>query len=148
LKNAYGSDETAWWFEGIPVSVRKAVDNKINEDKGQHGGRDDNFTFIDYRDIVEHNWELFKSMLARGASGKQAGTRWINEINEIRKNAMHASRGAPVSYEQLGQLQELESWLRLRLDPRVAEREAAGIEEESERVSSPGEQPESSANAE
>jgi len=135
LKYAYGSDEPSWWFEGVPVSVRKSVDNKINEDKGQHGGREDNFTFIDYRDIVEHNWELFKTMLARGASGKQTGTRWINDINEIRKNAMHASRGAPVSYEQLGQLQELESWLRLRLDPRVADREAAGIDQESESVS-------------
>jgi len=113
LKRELGEAEAGWWFNGVPVKVRKKVDDRINEEGGKRGGREQNFDLIDYREIVLQNWSLFKEALARGKGAKDALTKWIVEVNDIRKTAMHASRGAhlPVTEEQVAFLDEIDAWL-------------------------------------
>lgn len=48
LKSEYGGEESDWWFAGVPKDVRKKVDNRINEEGGKKGGREENFDLIDY----------------------------------------------------------------------------------------------------
>jgi DGQHR domain-containing protein len=117
IKNEFGNEEKDWWFNGIPKIVRKKVDDRINEEGGKKGGREENFDLIDYRDIITSNWPLFETSLGRGKGSKDAKTKWIVEVNELRKPVMHASKGMslPVTEEQLAFLQEIENWLQTQL---------------------------------
>jgi hypothetical protein len=117
LKHEFGSEESDWWFNGVPIKVRKKIDDRINEEGGKKGGREENFDLIDYRDVIEANWELFEGLFARG-KGRDKRTKWLVEINDLRKSVMHASKGTrlPISREQLAFLEEIEDWLETQLD--------------------------------
>jgi hypothetical protein len=114
LKNEFGPIESNWWFGGVPKGVRKKVDDRVNEEGGKKGGRAENFDLIDYREIVLANWQLFERMFAHGKGSKDHRTKWIVDVNELRKPVMHASRGQslPITEEQLALLQQIHSWLR------------------------------------
>lgn len=116
LKREIGPNEEEWWFVGVPKSVRRKVDERRNEEGGK-STREQNFDLIDYRELIEANWELFEPILSRGKGSKSARTKWLVEVNELRKPIMHASKGVhmPISEEQLGQLQEIEAWLTSQL---------------------------------
>lgn len=118
LKAEFGETaESVWWFEGVPKGVRKKVDDRINEDQGKRGGREENFDLIDYREIIVNNWNLFEEIFGYGKGSKEKRTAWIAEVNEMRKTAVHASRGArlPVTAEQLAALREKELWLKAQI---------------------------------
>lgn len=113
LKSEFGPNEEDWWFSGVPKGVRKKVDDRINEEAGKTGGREQNFDLIDYREIIHANWQLYETALARGKGSKENRTKWIVEVNDLRKPVMHASKGQslPISEEQLALLQEIHAWL-------------------------------------
>lgn len=112
LKREIGAREEEWWFIGVPKGVRKKVDERRNEEGGKNT-REQNFDLIDYREIVHANWPLFEPILARGKGSKDARTKWLVEVNELRKPIMHASKGVhmPISEGQLRQLEEIDEWL-------------------------------------
>jgi DNA sulfur modification protein DndB len=118
LKSEFGSNEEDWWFAGVPKGVRKKVDDRINEEAGKSGGREQNFDLIDYREIIHENWILFESTLGRGTSKKENRTKWIVEVNDLRKRVMHASKGQslPITEEQLGLLEDVRRWLVSQVD--------------------------------
>jgi DNA sulfur modification protein DndB len=123
LRNEFGSEEKDWWFNGIPKSVRKKVDDRINEEGGKKGGREQNFDLIDYRDIIQTNWLLFEATLGRGKGSKENRTKWVFEVNELRKPVVHASRGVslPITEGQLALLQEIRSWLEVQIKGQFSE---------------------------
>jgi DNA sulfur modification protein DndB len=129
LNSEFGSQESDWFFSGVPKGVRKKVDDRINEEGGKKGGREQNFDVIDYRDIIHANWQLFEATLARGKGSKESRTKWIVEVNELRKPVVHASRGQslPITEEQLALLQEIHSWLEAQVG--VSNIDAATYEE-------------------
>lgn len=113
LRDEFGKKEEDWWFPAIPKGVRKKIDDRINEEAGKTGGREQNFDLIDYREIIAANWLLFEATLGRGKGNKESRTKWIVEVNELRKPVMHASRGQslPVTEEQVAFLEETQRWL-------------------------------------
>jgi len=113
LKSEFGDDVQEWWFNGVPKAVRKKVDDRINEEGGKKGGREQNFDLIDYREVIQENWTLFESSLGRGKGSKDSRTKWIVEVNDLRKPVMHASKGQslPITEEQLALLEEIHQWL-------------------------------------
>jgi DNA sulfur modification protein DndB len=113
LKSEFGSNEEDWWFAGVPKGVRKKVDDRINDEAGKSGGREQNFDLIDYREIIHDNWALFETVLTRGSGKKENRTKWIVEVNELRKRVMHASKGQslPITEEQLALLEDIHRWL-------------------------------------
>src|SRR5262249_19680221 len=113
LKSEFGPNEEDWWFSGVPKNVRKKVDDKRNEEAGKSGGREQNFDLIDYRDIMHANWPLFEDALAREKGSKERRTKWVVDVNDLRKRVMHASKGQslPLTEEQLALLEEIHSWL-------------------------------------
>jgi DGQHR domain-containing protein len=121
LKSEFGPEEKEWWFGGVPKGVRKKVDDRINEEGGKKGGREENFDLIDYRDVIHSNWSLFESSLARGKGSKENRTKWIVEVNDLRKPVMHASKGQslPITEEQLALLEEIHNWLRSQVTTQV-----------------------------
>lgn len=113
LKSEFGSEGEEWWFAGVPKGVRKKVDDRRNEEAGKTGEREQNFDLIDYRPIILENWELFEPTFARGKGNKEARTKWIVEVNDLRKPVMHASRGqsVPITEEKVAFLGEIRVWL-------------------------------------
>jgi hypothetical protein len=105
------------------LAVRKKVDNRRNEEGGKSGGREENFDLIDYRDIILNNWQLYESTLARGKGKKEERTKWIVEVNELRKPVMHASRGhsLPITEEQVVRLADIHNWLTNQVDLQLTE---------------------------
>jgi DGQHR domain-containing protein len=125
LKSEFGAEEADWWFGGVPKGVRKKVDDRINEEAGRKGGREQNFDLIDYREIVTANWQLFESSLGRGKGSKENKTKWIVEVNDLRKPVMHASRGQslPITEEQLALLEEIHEWLLAQVEEQGTEQD-------------------------
>ncbi len=107
-----GPDELQWWMDGVPKTVRLKVTQRLEEDDGKRGGRENYFDLIDYRHIALANWAIFEPLLAYGKSGnKEKRTSWMAFVNEKRKIVSHASSAVTLSLEDLGQLQEYEGWL-------------------------------------
>jgi DNA sulfur modification protein DndB len=116
LRAEFGEGDR-WWFDGVPKTVRQKVDDRINEDQGKRGGREDNFDLIDYRAIAMHNWGLFKDLLGLGeGAGKEKHTLWLVRVNEIRRTAMHPARSIGVSFGELAELEQFRDALMQKLN--------------------------------
>jgi DNA sulfur modification protein DndB len=59
--------------------------------------------------------------MARGKGSKDNKTKWIVEVNDLRKPVMHASRGQslPITEEELALLEEIHGWLRDQVQERA-----------------------------
>ena len=105
-----------WWIDGVPPAVRVDVSKRYEEDNRKRGSEQCYFNFIDYRKIVQKNWEIFSGTLAYGKkSGKEKSTDWMAELNEKRNSVAHSSSGVWLSFEDLAQLREYDDWLRRQL---------------------------------
>ena len=118
LKQQYGSEETGWWFAGVPAQVRKEVSSRFEEEAGKRGGKEHYFDLIHYRTIITQNWQTFEGIFAYGKKnvGKDRGTEWIKELNEFRKVVAHASSGAHISMEELARITQYYTWLENRIE--------------------------------
>jgi DNA sulfur modification protein DndB len=112
VKAAFSEEGDVWWYEGVPDAVRRPVALREQDDKGKAGSKEAYLDLIHYRDIIEHNWQTLGPLFGYGKSGKKSvKTGWIAYVNEVRKVAMHGSRGATVTFEQLAALREYLLWL-------------------------------------
>jgi DNA sulfur modification protein DndB len=116
LKEEYGRDETGWWFKGVPKETRQRIDKARNEEETPPA-REHLLYLIDFRKIIEENWPLFGEILVQGSAQakKDAKTKWLVKVNEIRNLAAHPAKG-PVALEDVDFLKKTESWLRTRLE--------------------------------
>jgi DGQHR domain-containing protein len=116
LKAEYSQSDDSWWFSGVPSQVRVKVDERINLADGKKGGRAENFDLIQYRAIILANWRLFEATMGRdaGKNSKDARTKWLVDVNELRQKVMHASKnmGLPISQDELAYLSEVREWLK------------------------------------
>jgi DNA sulfur modification protein DndB len=122
LRAEFRADESDWWFSGVPMGVRKKVDDRINEIGG--GKREANFDLMHYEAIMHFKWELFKSIFAYGDRtnvGKEKATSWLREIGDMRNKVMHPSRNDYLSVEELEKLEMYEEWLNERLRATASE---------------------------
>ena len=112
LKKEFHENRDAWWYEGVPKSVRKKVSDR-REEAG--GGRSEAFfDLIHYEAIIRNNWTLFRPEFAYGSRkniGKESGTTWIREIAEWRNKVMHPSRRDHLSQDDLSKLKRYQEWL-------------------------------------
>lgn len=112
LKDNFGEDNRLWWFNGVPKSTRKKVTERYEDDDGKRGIEECYFDLIDYRPIIIENWDLFDKLFASAESGnKEKRTKWLVEINDLRRIVSHASAGVHITAEQLSKLEECEKWL-------------------------------------
>lgn len=97
LKEKFGdNDAEAWWWQGIPMGVRKGCDDRRNEDMEPRPASA-YFNLIDYHTIAEANWNLFGEpfTLFKGDEQKikKERLKWIVHLNQMRKSTVHAERG-------------------------------------------------------
>ena len=96
LKSHHGLHNRAWWTEGIPRAIQKDCLVRWH-DKGRKGEEESQLYLINYISICHHNWNLFKEVIsldARNKDNKNANTKWIKRLNDIRNITAHPERGA------------------------------------------------------
>lgn len=81
-----------WWSKGIPQKIRVQCVTR-REEEGAHDRMPEEafLTFVDLRDIIRSNWAAFSqcSEAVARIQGKDKGTEWLVELNEIRKLWAH-----------------------------------------------------------
>ena len=96
LKKHYGTQDKAWWTKGIPLKIRQQCTTEW-EAKNREGEEESQLYLISYIDICHNNnWDLVKDVISLGArnkDNKRQNTKWIKELNEIRKITTHPERG-------------------------------------------------------
>ena len=121
LKREFGGEESQWWIQGVPKTVRLNVTEEFEKNDGKRGGKEYYFNLIDYRKIAEEHWAIFESLLGYGNKGsKDKKTEWMVFVNEKRNLLSHASAGGSLSINDLNQLETYEKWL---IDQIVSERD-------------------------
>ena len=118
LKEEYGAEADRWWYEGVPQKVREEASQKLEQDGGARKVRERYFDLIHYRTIIMNNWELLQGTFAWGKKGvgKEKGTAWIQEINNLRRAIAHPTSGVTVSLEQLSKIEGYRDWLKKRIE--------------------------------
>ena len=95
LKKHYGSQNKAWWTQGIPLKIRQQCTAEW-EAKNREGEEESQLYLISYIEICHNNWHLVKDVISLGTKdkdNKQKSTQWIRDLNEIRKITTHPERG-------------------------------------------------------
>lgn len=107
LKQEFTTDANAWWQEGVPQKVRLEVAQRQESDNNRRGSREAYFDLIDYKTIATNNWSLFQQLVGfgKGNDSKDKQTKWLQEVNEWRKQVAHASSGVILSLDSLAQLE-------------------------------------------
>lgn len=111
LKEEYTDAPDDWWFMGVPKSVRRKVDERINESNGKAGTREQNFDLIHYRSIIKENWAILGDMLGYETGNKDKRTEWIVQVGNMRNSVKHPSRREYLSLEKFNLLQSYNDWL-------------------------------------
>ena len=89
LKREHGD---RWWSEGIPVNVRIECQSRREKEAASETLPTEAYlTLIDLRPIAQKNWQICRLPFERiaEAQGKERGTKWIKELNELRKLWAH-----------------------------------------------------------
>ena len=101
LKDEYGEQ---WWIAGVPKTTRLQCASRMEEEGIPNMPRQAYLTFVDLRDIIKTNWSLFGPTMEQmtGTNGKDRATRWLVELNELRKLWAHPIKQLflPVSQAQ------------------------------------------------
>lgn len=115
LKEEYGEEGDAWWYEGVPKPIRERIVKDI-EDEGKAIPREEKFYLRDYRVIAQYKWKLFGDVLGRGRKNdsKDARTEWMQDLNVIRNQVFHPTK-PPISGEQLEIVKDIDRWLSSKL---------------------------------
>ena len=95
LKRHYGTEAKIWWTKGIPLKIRQQSTAEW-EAKNREGEEESQLYLISYIEICHNNWDLVKAIIsldANNKNNKRANTKWIQDLNEIRKITTHPERG-------------------------------------------------------
>ena len=95
LKKHYGTEEKIWWTKGIPLKMRQQCTSEW-EAKDREGEEESQLYLISYIEICHNNWDLVKEVVSLDSGdkdNKRANTKWIHDLNEIRKVTTHPERG-------------------------------------------------------
>ena len=95
LKTKYGEDESGWWRQGVPQTVRSSAASM--SETSVEGGKPDNYLgLIDYKKIAEQStvWRDFERYwtVDRSLRSKSDRLEWMNRLNAIRNRLSHSGR--------------------------------------------------------
>jgi DNA sulfur modification protein DndB len=122
LKQHYGTQDKAWWTQGIPLKIRQDCTAKW-EEKNREGEEESQLYLISYIDISINNWDLLKDAISldkKDKDNKKANTSWIKDLNEIRKITTHPERGV-LSTDQVAFVNEIYEKVQIYLPDEAAQ---------------------------
>ena len=103
-------DGENWWYEGIPQGIRTKAAERMEEEKGK-GERQDYLDILDFRRVALDNWQLFQHTLSHGSGNKDRKTKWIDQLNTMRRTVMHPAKSQNISWDELARLREYQDWI-------------------------------------
>lgn len=110
LKQEYPEPPHSWWTNGIPIRIRQECQNR-KEEEGVIDDPEAYLTLIDFKEIVKNNWSLCNSIIESiaGQQGKDKGTKWIVDLNEMRKLWAHPIKRKylPVPPSQIEEIKKI-----------------------------------------
>ena len=95
LKKHYGTNNKAWWTQGIPLKIRQDCTSRW-EAGNREGKEESHLYLINYVAICIYNWHLVKDVISldvKDKDNKKVNTKWIKDLNEIRNITAHPERG-------------------------------------------------------
>ena len=95
LKAKFGENETGWWRQGVPSTVRSSAASR--SETSDEGGTPDNYLgLIDYKKIAEQSavWRDFEGYLTvdKALRSKSDRLAWMDNLNTIRNRLSHSGR--------------------------------------------------------
>ena len=109
LKREFGEEETGWWLQGVPRTIRLKVAQR-REDDPDRPEFEESFDLIDYKQVILDNWLLFDKKYSRDTGNKKDKMSWMDALNTIRRKVAHPERGR-VAISELNSLDEILTWL-------------------------------------
>jgi len=125
LKGLHGTTKDAWWWNGIPQSIREKCDQQVNRDNGEKD-RWQYLSLVDYQSIVVHdiNWTAFEDRYDFEGKGKKAErVKWISRINKIRQTTHHPEKGL-ISRDDVNYVKTIHAFVKQNIDD-IAQSKAA-----------------------
>ena len=107
LQVSFGEEESGWWFQGVPLNVRKECAQRCEEDP-LHEEKYKYTDLIDLNVIIDKNWKIFAPYLSQVHKNYNAKGDLLAKIvqtNEVRKRVMHPIR-SEVSSEDTSFLEQ------------------------------------------
>ena len=90
LEAEFGSDETGWWRQGVPVCVRKSCVQVREDDPDPVQDIFAYTTFINLPEIIDKNWAFFVPKLPKQwASNRKGLISDLARLNQLRNAVMH-----------------------------------------------------------
>ena len=108
LKKEYGTQDKAWWVQGVPSRIRVDCSSRW-EEKNREGDEEGQLYLQNYVEICIHNWNLVKNVISLGAKDKEAkkvNTKWIRDLNNIRNKVAHPEQGV-LNADQVAQVRKI-----------------------------------------
>ena len=105
LKHNFRDD---WWVESIPQNIRVSCSQRW-EEKNRAGDIESQLFLLDYVAICKQNWSHVKEVISLDKSDKEAktaNTKWISDLNKIRNQVFHPTRG-PLNTSQVEKVEEI-----------------------------------------
>ena len=121
LKTKHGAGLKDWWFKGVKEKIRSSASDLANK-SGDFSQEYDKYLYlIDWKEIIEDNWDVFSDVYTINAKHTESRARrlgWYNELNGIRNIVDHPPRGG-VSNSQLEFVMNIRNELATRLAPKL-----------------------------
>lgn len=119
LKKEFGE---SWWTDGVPRPIRvQCASRQEEEGKRDKVPPEAYLTLIDLRVVIQKNWGICSKGIesVSEATGKDRGTSWIVEVNEVRKIWAHPlkQRHTPPDAARLARLRQIRERVVERLRP-------------------------------
>jgi DGQHR domain-containing protein len=117
LKRHFGSHLSEWWHKGVPTTVREPAMQKATL-KGNYDHPEKNLDFIDFREIINKNLDLFGDTFtidAKESDSKKKKLSWFVKVNDIRNIWAHPPSGS-VSDDELAYLEKIRDELNTKLE--------------------------------
>ncbi|MCW2249245.1 DGQHR domain-containing protein [Azospirillum fermentarium] len=93
LKQKFGTENDAWWWQGVPQPIRKECFERANNDNGEKPLWQ-YLSLATYQSIAVHNWDIFQDSYALGEKVKKGdAVRWIAKLSKARQTTAHPEKG-------------------------------------------------------
>ncbi len=106
LKLKFTDNENAWWFNGIPPTIRTTCGDRYEKDNGKKE-KHQYLNLIDLHKIAFKNWDIFQKYYSfTKDGGKEKQLKWLVELNDIR-NITHHRPKWPATKDQVSKVREI-----------------------------------------
>lgn len=100
LVKQFGSDLDAWWWDGVPMSIRTTCVQRHQLDNARTASPFEYTNFIELLEVIEKRWPQFEAVVpSEYRSNRKLLSQHLRRMNAIRNAVMHPVKGREWSQE-------------------------------------------------